>query len=117
MIYLACPYKHVSVAIKEARYRAVLEATAFFMRQDEIIFSPIVHNHPIAMTFNFPDNFHYWQKVDLHILSRCDKLWILQLEGWDQSVGVAWETKHAICNNIPVQYVRASDYTVSPLRR
>ena len=49
------------------------------------------------------------------MLSRCDELRILGLNGWQDSVGVTLETRYARQLRIPVSVADPSTYEVDPL--
>lgn len=68
-------------------------------------FSPIVHCHELKKITELPATHTFWLEYDFHILERCDKLYILRLEGWEQSLGVAAEKKFAEDKGIPVEYI------------
>lgn len=109
LIYLASPYNHEKASMRAVRYQAALEATAMLMRLGRIVYSPIVHNHPIAISDDgLPREWEYWKQFDEVILSRCDRLWILTLDGWQESVGVKGEIEIAHRLRLPIQLVQFS---------
>lgn len=115
MIYLASPYYHEDPEVMHQRYLQVLEAAAMMLRAGHIVYSPIVHNHPIAQAYALPRDFDFWMRIDLDILRRCDALWVLMMEGWDRSKGVSAEKHFAEECNIKTIHIspelwRAQDY-------
>jgi len=102
-IYLASPYAHADAEVREARYRAARECAIRFMRQGLCLYAPIVHNHPLAS--ELPADHEYWMKMDLPILRRADELWVLKIDGWQQSRGVAREIKEATECRMPVRFL------------
>lgn len=85
-------------------------------RETHVIFSPIGHSHPMSKFM--PDNtnnFDFWvTEIDLHIIDRCDEVWVVCQEGWRQSRGVQAEIVHAnTIANIPVRYVNPETLEVS----
>ena len=102
--YLATPYSHPDESVMHARFEAVCEFCARALRSGRIVYSPIVHNHPIATRHVFPRTWDFWKKFDLPILERCDVLWVLTLDGYLESVGVNAEIAHARGCGIPVLY-------------
>lgn len=105
MIYLASPYSHPTPAVKEQRFQGVLKAAADLMAQGEIVFSPIAHCHPIAVTFGVPGNWEYWEKYDKAFIEVCDRFIILKLEGWETSVGVEAERKYAASLGKNIEFI------------
>src|SRR5205085_4593490 len=97
-------YNHSKASMRALRYQAALEATAELMRTGRIVFSPIVHSHPIALSGEgLPCEWEYWKQFDEVILSRCDRLWILTIDGWEASVGIKGEIEIARKLNLPIQ--------------
>lgn len=90
LIYLASPYGH-DKSRRQLRYEAALQAEAAMMRNGLMVYSPIVHRHPGALRGLYPSGWDYWQRFDELILSRCDELWVLTLDGWRESIGVMAE--------------------------
>jgi len=113
VIYLASPYNHPFGHIMEQRFEAALHATAYLMEQGYVVYSPIVHNHPLAKlieTTTPPDSvqaerkrrgWNYWRTFDVRMLARCNALFILQLDGWENSVGLTEETNMALQAQLP----------------
>lgn len=117
MIYLASPYSHPDKDVIDRRVRQVGYVTAKLIEQGMLVFSPIVHSHPICHHVNFvavhdehtdfaPGN--TWLDYDKGMIDKCDALWVLRLDGWEASRGIAAELVHAHATGKPVQYV---DYT------
>ncbi len=105
MIYLASPYAHPDPHEMEYRFHRVCEATARLLLQGEVVYSPIAHNHYLAVNFNLPRTWDFWQNLDLRMIDRADAVWVLQLDGWQKSTGVNAEITYAIQRGIPVLYL------------
>lgn len=112
MIYLASPYSDPSPVVRENRYDLALDATAYLMRQGIVVFSPIVHCYEIQQRYKLPGDHNFWLTYDEGILRRCFAMWILCIEGWRESKGIASEMKFCERNNIRVSYlhVEGEDY-------
>jgi len=99
MIYLAGPYTHKDPAVVEARYQAHREACIELMKKGFVVFSPIVHGHNLLPELN-----HWkhddWISWDFGILKKCDMIYVLKLEGWEQSRGLEAELEFAAKHNI-----------------
>lgn len=104
MIYLASPYSHPDPAIRQQRYEAVCIAAAALMRNGVYVFSPIAHSHGIA-AHGLGLDWAAWAKYDRDMLGRCDALWVLILDGWDASTGIAGEIEIAAEFVKPVRYL------------
>lgn len=60
-----------------------------------MVYSPIVHCHPIAVNHTLPRGFDYWRQYNQRMIRACDIFVTLQIEGLDLSVGVAGEREYA----------------------
>jgi hypothetical protein len=115
MIYLASPYsyKHddpkIIMMMKNARFEAVCRAAAEIMGRGLLVFSPIAHSHPIAA---FGGDFEYWQEFDETILGACIELWVLKIEGWEESSGIENEIRIATNLGLPVSRVDPREFGV-----
>lgn len=105
LIYLASPYTHEEAAVREQRFDAVCEYAAKLMRAGLHVFSPIAHGHAIAR-YNLPVEFDFWQGYCEKTLGRCDRVVVLQLDGWRESKGVTHEVKLAKRLRLPVEHVK-----------
>ena len=102
-IYLASPYSAESAAVRQQRYEAVCAAAARMLAEGKIVFSPIAHSHPIAVAHDLPGDFAFWQRQCLSYLDAwATELWVLTLEGWEESCGVRAEIGYARELGLPV---------------
>lgn len=95
LIYLAGPYSHPDEGVVEQRYDAHLEAAAQLIGTGAMVFSPIAHTHPIAMAHELPADFEFWREFDHRMIDACDKVVVLCVDGWRESVGVTAEIEYA----------------------
>lgn len=100
-IYIASPYNHEESQIREERYYRVREFTAKLMAQGIVVFSPIVHCHPMATVHKLPKNWDFWKHIDEVFLSKASLLCVLLLDGWRESRGVTYEREYARRYKIP----------------
>lgn len=105
MIYLASPYSHPDPLIMKTRFLLAEQATAELLMSGEIVFSPIVHCHEMAMRYNMPTDFNFWSKYCCSMLRKADILYILAIPGWDTSIGVSAEHRLAKEMFMPVFFV------------
>lgn len=96
-VYLASPYTDDDDGVREYRYR---EACRAFLRLMEMgredgfaVYAPIVATHPLAVVNGLDGDWEYWRGQDEPFLRLCDCLVVLELEGWDRSVGVREEVR------------------------
>jgi len=97
LIYVASPYTSPLRAVEETRNIKVAVAMGWLMNAypDLSFFSPICHTHPIATLCKLPGHWEYWKKYDEAMLSRCDEIWVLCLDGVEESKGVNAEIELA----------------------
>ena len=107
MIYLASPYTSPNPQVMEQRFEQACAAAAQLMRAGEVVYSPIVHCHPIAVRHELPRHFEYWQQFDQEMINHSNKLVVLKIDGWETSKGVTAEIEYAIYRGIPVEYTEA----------
>lgn len=105
IIYLATPYSHPDLKVRRDRFDRVNKVAARLMRTGMHIFSPISHTHPIAMVGNLPTSWEYWKEYDEVMIKASIGLYVLRLEGWEQSTGVAAEIKIATGLKKPVKFI------------
>ena len=106
IIYLATCYSHKDPKICEKRFIEVSRYAAKFKKQGYSVFSPISHSHPIAIYGDIdPLDSEFWTKHDLIFLPFCDELWILKLDGWEKSKGIAQECKEANKLGMPIKFI------------
>ncbi|GIX04608.1 MAG: hypothetical protein KatS3mg114_0477 [Planctomycetaceae bacterium] len=113
MIYLASPYSHTEAVVREERFRAACLATAHLIAAGHVVFSPIVHGHPLV-DHGLPTDWPFWERFDRDHLQRCDEVVVLMLDGWRESVGVAAEIRIAEELGKPVRYLAPGDAIGSP---
>jgi nucleoside 2-deoxyribosyltransferase len=104
MVYLSSPYSHPDHIVREERFRAACEAAAKLMRLGFVVFSPVVHSHPIA-NCGLPTEWAFWERQDRDFLERCDEVIVLTLDGWSESIGVQAELQIAEELGKPVRYL------------
>ena len=105
LIYLASPYSHEDPEIRQQRFETVCFVAANLMREGRHVFSPIAHSHPIAVKGDLPLDFSYWEEFDRKMVSACQELWVVRMDGWVESRGVKAEIKIAEEVGIPVRYL------------
>ncbi len=101
MIYLAQPFKHENLRVEEDRYRIAVACAAELIQRGYFVYSPIVNSFPLNETYPESKDFNFWRQFDFHMLSKADELWIMKIEGWRESVGLAAETDFARAMGIP----------------
>lgn len=105
MIYLATPYFHEDSTIRHFRFLTASRIAGRLIASGQHVFCPIAHSHSIAAEWELPKGFDYWREYDMWFLSRCDKVLVVKMHGWEQSKGVQAEIEMATKLGIPVEYI------------
>jgi hypothetical protein len=106
LVYLATPYSHPDVRVRERRFRRVNRVAANLMRDGVHVFSPISHAHPIAVEGDLPKDWSYWEAYNRAILVICGRVIVLEQDGWRESIGIGNEIKIAREMGIPVEFMK-----------
>jgi hypothetical protein len=95
LVYLACPYSHPDPLVRRRRFLQASRAAGLLIREGHKVFSPVSHTHPVADAADLPLGFDFWRDYDLTFLRLCKTFVLLQVDGWDRSLGVAAELEEA----------------------
>jgi hypothetical protein len=90
VIYLASPYSHPDPAMREARYQAACRQAAEMLRCGIPTWSPIAYSHALT-AHGLPLDWAFWERFDRAFLEICSDVWVLMLDGWEESNGVQAE--------------------------
>lgn len=121
-IYVASPYNHPDAAIRELRCQAVQQYVAMQLRHNSdgiTWYSPIAHSHSIAVRFLHRDEEQtakFWRPHNYAMLRRASALEVLMLPGWEESVGVTDEIRHAALLGISIRHKIATGSYEAKLR-
>jgi hypothetical protein len=109
LIYLASPYSHESELVQYHRYEQVLGIAKEMIVKGHLVFSPIIHSYYIAMECpDIKQGFEGWKEFDLRILAKCDKLLVVQMDGWEESKGIKEEIKEAQRLGIEIDFLKVN---------
>lgn len=99
LCYLASPYSKYPHGLDMAVQHAA-ELVGKIMKRGLIAVSPIIVSHEVSKNSDIdPLSHEIWLAYDEGLLARCDLLIIAMLEGWEESVGIAWEIDYCERNN------------------
>ena len=104
MIYLASPYSHPDPLVRQDRFEKAMSACATLTKRGVHVFSPIAHWHPIAVSHDLPTDANYWMAYNIHHLKHSSRLFVLELPGWQESIGVTEEIRIAKALRLPIQH-------------
>lgn len=106
LIYLAGPFSHPDPKVMEEREKAHCECAVNLKSQGISVYCPIAETVSLAKHGNLAGtSWEVWREHDLNLLRRCDIIYVMQIDGWKQSVGVRGEVKFALKNRIPVGFI------------
>ena len=116
LAYLATPYSHESSLVMEQRVIEADHVAAELLKCGVNVFSPITHSHRLLPHFEankqgkcFAKTWEFWKEVDIDLLSRCDCLVVICVEGWMESTGVQAEIAHAVDVGMPRHYINSAE--------
>ncbi len=107
MIYLASPYSHPDAAVREQRFREACRAAAALLRAGHSVFSPIAYSHALV-AHGLPSDWSFWERHDREMLTCCEEVVVLAIDGWTESVGVQAEIALAHALGKPLWLVEPS---------
>lgn len=107
MIYVASPYSDPDPAVRRKRFAAAAHLAACLIRTGRVVFSPIVHSHPIQEAGEMPTGWEFWRTQDEWYLRAAAAFYVYVLPGWRKSAGVRAEITffQKYHGDIPIRYV------------
>lgn len=105
LIYLASPYSHPDPAVREDRMRLFCLTDAALMKAGIMTCSPL-SKHFITQYTEIPTTWEYWKDYCHTMLPRCDAVYVIDVAGWEQSVGTQSEIDLAKSLGIRVALVQ-----------
>jgi nucleoside 2-deoxyribosyltransferase len=111
-VYLGAPYSHKNPLWMRLRFELINLAALQLIEAGFIVFSPISHSHPIATShadLSQIQNYDVWLNQDTHFMEWADILAVLQLPGWRESKGLAFERDWFKTRGRPEAFVHLND--------
>jgi len=94
-IYLASPYTHTEDRVRNIRYNRAMIYVNELIQAGTLVFSPILHTHPVATIFRLPMRAQYWEAFNKSWIDWATDLHVLALVGWEKSLGIDMEVAYA----------------------
>lgn len=114
LCYLATPYTKYRPNI-EAAFIDAARLVARMIANGFKVYSPIVHTHPIAIHGGLsPLDHSIWLPYDEAMMDAAYVLVVAQMEGWDESFGIAHEIKYFIDRRKSVYYLDPETLSLGP---
>ena len=104
--YIASPYSHPHPEVVKARIRELKECVAYVIENFRfaVPFSPVLYTHSLQESGVVGSPPEGWYAFDLAFLRKADRLIVLELEGWESSIGVALEIAFAQSRGMQIDY-------------
>ena len=103
--YLAVPYSDPCPDVMHRRWTTANSEAARLSRDGWLVYSPISMGHPIARAGDLPTHFEFWRSHCEWLLSACDTLVVLTIDGWRESIGVTAEIAMAEERRLTIVYI------------
>lgn len=104
-IYLLSPYSDPSIVVRTVRYVMTRTAVAYITTTGFSVYSPIVHNHDMALNHHIDGSSDFWNVLNVPFLKACSEGWVFMIDGWEASRGIQWEVEYLQAIGKSVQYV------------
>jgi hypothetical protein len=88
------------------RFELACMIAAAMIRRGEVVFSPVVHCHPLAALAELPTDWKYWRPYASAMLQEASQVVVARMPGWRRSRGVTAEIELARRAGIPVAFSR-----------
>jgi len=103
--YLAAPYSHKSRVVRSHRVYLIDRVTAFLIKHQRNIYSPITHCHRITEFYGLPTGFVFWKDRDYAFIEASKRFLILKLPGWTYSKGIQEEKNYAMFLKMEIELI------------
>jgi hypothetical protein len=104
--YLAGPFSTPDDELRHYRKYAHARCAVALKRAGYAVYAPIAETTALAEYGGITGtSWEDWREHDLNLLIRCDKILVMLIPGWKESLGVKGEVKFALKNNIPIEFV------------
>jgi hypothetical protein len=101
-IYLASPYSHDDPSVQFTRFIENSEVAARLFQEGVIVFAPIIQSPCMSHYGNLKDtDWDTWARFDKAIIAQSKGIYVINLPGWRESVGVTAEMHYARLKGIP----------------
>ena len=102
MKYIGSPYSDPSKEVRAVRAYKVGKFASYCIMRGHVVYCPITSWHHLAEEHNLSTDFQFWKRLNFQILRFASEMWVLRLDGWVRSVGLAGEMEMAGDLFIPI---------------
>lgn len=104
-ILVVSPYSDPDPSVVAGRVLAAEIYIASLIAQNSIAFSVITAFADLVKRYDIPGDYDYWERYCRAMIDGSREIHVLQLEGWEDSVGVQGEIAYAESLGKPIKYV------------
>jgi len=111
-IYVATPYStnaDAALMLQRANDTAWYVGNLMHKHREYFFYSPVVYFRQIALECDLPHTREFWWGVNKYALDRANEIWVLKMDGWDESDGVKEEIEYARSINLPIKFINLED--------
>lgn len=108
LIYLASPYSHADKEVMRQREEDINKIGAILINKGHLLYGPISMSAALVRSGVTGSGWDTWKTLDLEMINRCNEVWVADMPGWQESVGVTAEIEHAISTRKPVYILDAN---------
>lgn len=105
LIYLAAPYSHSDQAIVQERMKLFAKVDIQLVNDGFFTVSPLYKTLLLQQQPDLDVSWDHWQDYCKELLSKCNMLLVICMDGWQQSIGVQAEIELAKHMEIDIQYI------------
>lgn len=92
LIYIACPYSSPNFSVRHYRFTKATQFASHLIKDlGYQVYSPITHGHLISLEADLTTEWSFWAENCKIFLGMSKWVFVLCLNGWEQSVGVQAE--------------------------
>lgn len=102
VIFLGCPYSHPDSAVVRERVHLASSVAVKLLELDNFVISPLSFTDLLAPLGRPKSG---WYRYCLDLLALCNRLFVIQADGWKESEGLRLEISSAIGSGKSVEYL------------
>jgi hypothetical protein len=109
MIIVTGPYSSKDPEVKKLRVKTIAEACLTLMHRGDISISPLTFGLSLIEKSGkeLPDSYEFWTKFCKEFVGVSKSMYVLNMDGWEESNGTKDEIKEAKEIGIPVYLVNS----------
>ena len=112
MAYIAIPYTDPDKSVIEERVKTLCEVDARLMKQGIFTVSPVLKHLLFTHAKDLPSDWKYWEEYSYTLLSRCQVMYVVTIQGWEDSIGVQSEIAYCKEMGIKIVYIQNETYVI-----